>query len=99
MRIRDRPNIPLPEPAKRLEEVGKMSEGQEKTAAMKPLLAPDRVFVGKSNGNAAVWLFDTEGKPRIKMVVDASGNPKLQFLDAAGKIIYSLPESTTQTQK
>ena len=99
LRIKDRPNIPLPEHAKRLEEVGKMSEGQEKSAAMKPLLAPDRVFVGKSNGNAAVWLFDTEGKPRLKMVVDASGNPKLQFLDAAGKVTYSLPESSVNTRK
>ncbi len=80
MRIKDRPNIPLPEHAKRLEEVGKMKDGAEKSAAMKPILAPDGVFVGKSSGNAAVWLFDTEGKPRIKMVVDASGTRRYFFI-------------------
>jgi hypothetical protein len=33
------------------------------------------------------------------MVVDASGNPRLHFLDAAGKVTYSLPEAAIKTQK
>jgi len=99
LRIKDRPDFPQPEQARRLEEVRQMKEGAEKTAAMRPLLAPDRVFVGKSNGNAAVWLFDPEGKPRIKIGVDASGNPKLQFLDANGKVTYSLLDSANPTRQ
>lgn len=99
LRIKDRPDIPQPEHARRLEEVGRMKDGPEKAAAMKPLLAPDRVFVGKSGSNAAVFLFDTEGKPRIKMAVDGSGNPRLSFLDAAGRVIQTLPDTSGTTKK
>jgi hypothetical protein len=35
---------------------------------------------------------DIKGKPRIRMMVTANGNPKLDFLDETGKAIYSLPE-------
>jgi hypothetical protein len=97
MKIKDRPEISLPEHARRLEEASKMSESPERVEVMKPLLAPDRVFVGKSNGNAAIWLFAADGKPRIKMVVDGPGNPKLQFLDATGKVIYALPDGPNPT--
>jgi hypothetical protein len=99
LRIKDRPDIPQPEQAKRLEEASRMKDGAEKVAAMKPLLSPDRLFVGKSNGNAAVWLFDREGQPRIKIGVDSAGNPKLQFLDATGKVISSLPDSSNPTRQ
>jgi len=36
---------------------------------------------------------DAKGKPRINMSVAADGNPKLEFLDEMGKVIYSLPEN------
>jgi hypothetical protein len=91
MRIKDRPDIPLPEHARRLAEWQKMPEGPEKVAALDPIRAPDRVFVGKSNGNAAVFLFDAKGQPRIKMVVDANNVARLDFLDAAGNVVQRLP--------
>jgi carotenoid cleavage dioxygenase-like enzyme len=37
--------------------------------------------------------------PGVKMVVDAAGNLGLQFLDANGKVIYSLPESNNQMRE
>lgn len=91
MRIKDRPEIPLPEHARRLAEWQKLPEGPAKAAALDPIRAPDRVFVGKSNGNAAVFLFDAKGQPRIKMVVDANNVARLDFLDAAGNVIQRLP--------
>jgi hypothetical protein len=91
MRIKDRPEIPLPEHARRLAEWQKMEEGPAKAAALDPIRAPDRVFVGKSNGNAAVFLFDTKGQPRIKMVVDANNVARLDFLDATGNVVQRLP--------
>jgi hypothetical protein len=39
-----------------------------------------------------VTLYDAKGTPRIDMRVDAAGIPHLDFLDAAGKVTYSLPE-------
>jgi hypothetical protein len=34
---------------------------------------------------------DTESRPRIRMEVDASNAPFLEFLDEHGKVTYSLP--------
>ena len=57
------------------------------------LLATSRMFIGKSRDNASLILLnDSKGKERIIMMVDAQGNPKLEFLDETGKIIYSIPE-------
>ena len=57
------------------------------------LLATSRMFIGKSRDNASLILLnDSNGKERIIMMVDAQGNPKLEFLDETGKIIYSIPE-------
>jgi hypothetical protein len=34
---------------------------------------------------------DTGGRERVRMVVDASNGARLEFLDEAGKVVYSLP--------
>ena len=52
---------------------------------------PRRVFVGKTSDKAAtVSLSDADGKPRINITVDATGNPRIEFLDAAGKVIRTI---------
>jgi hypothetical protein len=86
-----------------------MKDGQEKDAALKKLstehaaelrFAP-RLFVGRlaENDAAAVILMDTQSKPRIRMAVGASGAPSLEFLDAHGKVTYSLPEPGASDNK
>lgn len=53
-----------------------------------------RLFLGKQRDNSAVLLIsDVEGRPRIRMQVAPDGTPKLDFLDAAGKVVSSLPGS------
>jgi hypothetical protein len=57
--------------------------------------AQQRVFVGRTRDRAArVTLYDTQGKPRLQMFVDATGTPKLEFLDETGKVTKSLPDSS-----
>ena len=73
-----------------------MPDGEAKTAAAKKLreenFSPTRVYVGKNaDKESEVTLYDANGKARIKMVVGADGTPKLDFLDASGKVTYSLP--------
>ena len=73
-----------------------MPGGEAKTAAKKRLdnddFSPTRVYVGKNTDKESeVTLYDAAGKMRIKMSVTADGIPKLDFLDANGKITYSLP--------
>jgi hypothetical protein len=55
--------------------------------------APRRVFVGKNADKAAtVSLADGDGKPRLTLTVDATGNPRIEFLDATGKVVSRLPD-------
>jgi hypothetical protein len=78
-----------------------MKDGPEKDAALKKFGSEHaaefkyarRLFVGSlpENGAPAVVLMDAESRPRIRMEVDASGAPSLQFLDEHGKVTYSLP--------
>ena len=54
---------------------------------------PRRLFVGKNTDKAAiVSLADADGKPRLNLTVDATGNPRIEFLDARGKVIARLPQ-------
>jgi hypothetical protein len=48
---------------------------------------------------AVVRLADANGKPRIKLSVDAAGAPKLEFLDETGKAPYSLPQDSKAEKK
>ena len=73
-----------------------MPDGAEKEAARKSLReadsSPTRIFVGTSKDrDAKVTLYYAKGNPRINMLVDAAGVPRLDFLDESGKVTYSLP--------
>jgi hypothetical protein len=51
-----------------------------------------RVFVGRDKDrSASVSLADANGKPRLKMVVDAAGNPRIEVLDLNGKVMNRWP--------
>lgn len=96
LQIWDRPDVPLNEIVIKREEISKMPDGDAKAIALKELneqnFSPTRVYVGKNaEKESEVTLYDANGKTRIKMSVSAEGNSKLDFLDAAGKVIYSLP--------
>jgi hypothetical protein len=100
----DRLNSPGAEGLKKFMELDKMPQGPEKQAAMKAFeeaggFGFERVSVGKGrNQTAAVVLSDPKGRARIKMSVDVTGTPKIEFLDETGKVTYSLPEKN-QPQK
>jgi hypothetical protein len=95
----DRPDESLGLVVDELKKIETMKDGPEKTAAQKALMempsakSSERAFVGRDRENASVIrLNDAKGKVRAKLSVDASGTPKLEFLDDAGKVTYSLPE-------
>ncbi len=75
----------IPDAAQREAEVAKVR------AAAPP--GPRRIFVGKNADRAAtVSLADGDGKPRLTLTVDAGGNPRIEFLDAAGKVVARMPQ-------
>ncbi len=78
----------------------KLPQGPERDAKLKELLEPlngdpayaHRVFIGKDANKASlINLSDKRGKSRIQLIVDSTGEAKINFLDTAGKIVYSLP--------
>jgi len=78
------------------EAVQKMPGGAAKDAAMKELgqegFAPERISIAKLRDKSAmIVLSDAKGKPRIRMSVEETGNPRLEFLDEAGRVTYTLP--------
>jgi hypothetical protein len=51
-----------------------------------------RVFVGKDEDRSSeIALFDQLGRPRLRMRVDPSGQPTLEFLNANGTVLSRLP--------
>jgi hypothetical protein len=100
LKVWSRPNAPLTNLVGRMNALSKMPEGSQKAAAMKKFHAEiasgafgaTRVFVGRNTKNdATIMLADNTGKPRIVMSVAADGTAHLNFLDAKGKVIDSLP--------
>lgn len=77
-----------------------LPDGPAKEATLRRLLAPapgqrafaQRVFVGRDAAQSAVvTLADRAGQARLQLVVDSTGTPRLNFLDAVGKVLSSLP--------
>lgn len=104
LRVWDRPDTSLGLVIDKLAAIGKMSEGPAKTAAMKELRetagGAERVMVGRDREQAAVVrLADAQGRPRLKLAVDAAGAPRLEFLDEKGAVVHRLPAVDATQQK
>jgi hypothetical protein len=93
----DRPDTRLSELIDKLNAANKIEDRAERDNAIAAIRAaappsPRRVFVGKTPDRAAsVALSDAAGKVRLTLTVDAAGNPRIEFLDAQGKVIARLP--------
>jgi len=93
----DRSDTRLGELIEKLNAANKIEDRAERDQAIAAVRAaappgPRRVFVGKNGERAAtVSLADANGKPRLTLTVDAAGNPRIEFLDEAGKVVSKLP--------
>lgn len=65
----------------------------ERAAAEKELehVAAERIFVGSVDETASVRLADRQGNERIRLVVDAAGEARIELLDAAGAVVERIP--------
>lgn len=98
----DEPNTSIQPLMDRLLEIQKLPDGEEKNRSLRDLRAElerkgevgaQRLFVGRDQSNtAAVVLSDPKGKPRLRLTVDSQGEPKVEFLDANGKVTQQLPQ-------
>lgn len=99
----DRPDLDLAQMVEHFNAVKNMPAGPQKDAAMKQLQEQEkngdfgatRFFAGKTpDKNATAFLCDAKGHPRLRLSVSAAGEAKIDFLDANGKVTYSLPQGS-----
>ncbi len=100
--VADRADVDIYDLVAERDSIMKLPEGAARTEALRkwqeprdgqPLFA-QRVYVGRDVAKSAlVNLSDRSGKPRIRLVVDSLGRASLDFLDEAGRVTYSLPDS------
>ena len=89
--------VRLSELISKLNTANKLPEGAERDAALKKIRSeappgPRRLFAGKTQDKAStVVLSDADGRPRLRLTVDATGNPRIEFLDEAGKVVTRIP--------
>ena len=100
LQVWDRSDRPLSELIEQLNAANRIAESTERDAAIKQIrdaapAGPRRVFVGKTADRAAsVSLADANGKPRLTLTVDATGSPRIEFLDENGKIVDRMPQGS-----
>lgn len=94
-------NIDVATKDAKLAEIRKMPDADARKAAVQEMrdkgefTGVPRLALGRGRDKSPVLtMSDAKGKTRINMSLAADGNPKLEFLDETGKVIYSLPENT-----
>jgi hypothetical protein len=99
------PNLPSDVLSAKYEAARKIPDEAARRAAIQAMLdqnelTTQRLFLGKGRDNTtSLVMSDIKGKPRIRMSVTADGTARLDFLDAAGKVVYSLPEENKASKK
>jgi hypothetical protein len=100
--INDRAHVDIFDMVQARDSIMRMPEGPARDAALREWAAPrngvplsaQRVYVGRDPSKAAVVnLSDPMGRPRIRMRVDSSGTPSLEFLDETGRVTARFPEA------
>lgn len=97
LRMNDQ-NMPLNDFIAKTEEINKLPTKAARDAAYQEMrdkgqLMTSRLVLGRDRDKSSfIELKDAKGKSRIKVSVEADGNPKLNFLDESGKVVYSLPD-------
>jgi catechol 2,3-dioxygenase-like lactoylglutathione lyase family enzyme len=103
MSVDDRADVNIYDWVLERDSIMKIADSASRAAAMErhrgprngvPLVAR-RVFVGRDQSKAAVVnLSARDGKPRLRLMVDSLGVARIEFLDADGRTIYILPDTT-----
>lgn len=97
LEVWDRSDTPLSQLIEELNNANKLTDAAARDAAIARAranapAASRRLFVGKAlDRSSQISLADTNGQPRLNIIVDANGNPRIEFLDAKGKVIARLP--------
>lgn len=104
LRMNDQ-NTPLTDLINKRAEIEKLPTKEARDAAYQEMsdkgqFMNNRLDIGRGYDKSSfIKLKDAKGKSRIVISVQADGNPKINFLDENGKVIYSLPEESKAGKK
>jgi hypothetical protein len=95
LHVWDRPDtLPIERVLTRAESIGRMPEGPDRAkaqAALQGATGSTRLFAGKTaDRSAVVALSDPQGHPRLRLLVDTTGDARIEFLDAGGRVASTL---------
>src|SRR5262245_50830672 len=98
--INDRADVDIYDMWKELDSISKIADTAARRAAQTrwqttprnggPIVA-QRVFIGRDQAKAAIVnLRDPGGRPRLRLLVDSLGAPRIEFLDEGGKVVRTI---------
>jgi len=108
IQINDRHNVNINDWSAQRDSLRKLPDGAQKTEALRKLndgasdepRVAERLYVGRDTlKNAIVKLSDRLGRPRLRMLVDSLGMPRLEFLDANGRVTYRVPDAAARSDR
>jgi len=99
LNVWDRPtNVPLDQQLDLIARMRTASDRERETiqnelreARARGDMGVQRLFIGSQDRTAQVQLSDTKGRVRVRLYVDSTDIPRLDFLDEAGKTVASYP--------
>ena len=99
LRMDDRGDYPITDALEALKQISKLPVDQREAEIKKFLETHPgdhpRVILGRArDGGSVLQLKDSEGRDRLVLRVAPDGSPKLQFLDATGKVVSELPQNS-----
>jgi hypothetical protein len=76
-----------------MDKIHSLPDGAEKESRLQALRDknPQRAFFGKREGVPGVWLKDAKGKERLRLYIDAAGDPHSELLGKEGLVTYRIP--------
>lgn len=99
LHVVDRPTRPTAAELVEKKDAIDRADGEEKArltrelqdAATRGDFGAQRLFVGAQDRTATIGLKDPAGRDRLRISVGPDGDPRMEFLDDEGRVVYSLP--------
>ena len=105
--VNDRADFDIYDFVKARDSIMAIKDTVARAAALAQLAAPrngvplsaQRLFIGRDPAQSAIVnLSDRNGKPRLRLLVDSTGAPRIEFLDPSGRVTYSLADTTSRSR-
>lgn len=101
--VNDRADVDIHDLVVQRDSIMRIADTAARRTALASLQAPrngvplsaQRLFIGRDRDKSAIVnLRDRNGSPRLRLLVDSLGAPRIEFLDEAGRVTYTVTDPT-----